>query len=209
MGSRLIGCPKSTQTTGFTRLADALVREAYWDTDNTTLVMEFALTDSMVERASDAPSDATSGARSPARGPSCARVAAIGCSRNPADLMFDNSRAKWHSPRGRLRSADRLRPPGDGPRKHRRRQADIWGRLQARSRPDPRQRLLRVSSVGKHGLNAACYWMAVPSSAYLVEFGAPAVCSSSRWCSRCIVITGRERPLARPGDGRLNDAPGG
>jgi hypothetical protein len=107
MGSRLIGCPKSTQTTGFTRLADALVREAYWDTDNTTLVMEFALTDSMVERASDAPSDAASGARSPARGPSCARVAAIGCSRNPADLMFDNSRAKWHSPRGRLRSANR------------------------------------------------------------------------------------------------------
>ena len=54
MGTRLIGRPRSTQTTGFTRLADALVREAYWDTDNnnTTLVMKVALTDSMVERAS-------------------------------------------------------------------------------------------------------------------------------------------------------------
>jgi len=29
------------------------------------------------------------------------------------------------------------------------------------------------------------------------------------WGSRCIVITGLERPLARPSDGRLNDAPGG
>jgi hypothetical protein len=42
--------------------------------------MKFALKESMVERATDAPSKAASGARSPNCGPLCARVAAIGCS---------------------------------------------------------------------------------------------------------------------------------